>query len=87
MGIVHVVMFQFEPLATPEEIQSVSQPAHRAAATAGRLTRAQVCMHMLALKENCIHPDTGKPYVQKAMGGTDNSPEGRQARSSPACNL
>ncbi|KAK3937142.1 stress responsive A/B barrel domain protein [Diplogelasinospora grovesii] len=37
-----------------------------------------VCERMLALKDNCLHPQTNKPYVKMAMGGIDNSPEGMQ---------
>lgn len=33
---------------------------------------------MLALKDNCVHPQTKKPYLKMAMGGMDNSPEGKQ---------
>ncbi|KAF2196703.1 hypothetical protein GQ43DRAFT_426059 [Delitschia confertaspora ATCC 74209] len=32
----------------------------------------------LALKNDCIHPKTNKPYIKSASGGTDNSPEGIQ---------
>lgn len=59
MGIVHIVMFAFKPLAPPEDIQ-------------------KVCDAMLALKDNCVHPETKKPYVKTGKGGKDNSPEGRQ---------
>ncbi len=31
---------------------------------------------MLALKDECLHPTTNKPYVKMAMGGKQNSPEG-----------
>ena len=31
---------------------------------------------MLALKTNCIHPDTGKPYIKASSGGVNNSIEG-----------
>lgn len=33
---------------------------------------------MLALKDNCVHPETKQPYVKTGKGGKDNSPEGRQ---------
>ncbi|KAL3459054.1 hypothetical protein BJX64DRAFT_291597 [Aspergillus heterothallicus] len=36
------------------------------------------CKQMLSLKDRCIHPSTGKPYIQAAIGGRDNSPEGAQ---------
>ncbi|OCL03145.1 stress responsive A/B barrel domain protein [Glonium stellatum] len=37
-----------------------------------------VCDRMLALKDNCIHPTSGKLYVKSSTGGTDNSIEGIQ---------
>ncbi|OJJ59623.1 hypothetical protein ASPSYDRAFT_175609 [Aspergillus sydowii CBS 593.65] len=36
------------------------------------------CKQMLGLKEKCLHPSTGKPYIQSASGGKDNSPEEAQ---------
>ncbi|PBP19539.1 hypothetical protein BUE80_DR009760 [Diplocarpon rosae] len=36
----------------------------------------EVNARMLALKENCVHPITKKPYVRMGMGGRQNSPEG-----------
>lgn len=33
---------------------------------------------MLALKDDCIHPTSKKPYIKSASGGTDNSSEGIQ---------
>jgi hypothetical protein len=33
---------------------------------------------MIALRENCIHPTTNKPYILDSSGGRDNSPEGHQ---------
>ncbi|KAF3763117.1 stress responsive A/B barrel domain protein [Cryphonectria parasitica EP155] len=59
MGIIHVVMFAFEPLAPAEDVQGV-------------------CDRMLALKDNCVHPQSKKPYVKMGMGGRDNSTEGHQ---------
>lgn len=38
----------------------------------------QVCDKMLALRDQCIHPQTQKPYVKMGIGGRDNSPEGLQ---------
>ncbi|KAI9371399.1 hypothetical protein BJX61DRAFT_511651 [Aspergillus egyptiacus] len=37
-----------------------------------------VCARMLALKENCLHPASQKPYIVSSSGGKDNSPEGIQ---------
>ncbi|KAF7562378.1 hypothetical protein G7046_g1735 [Stylonectria norvegica] len=33
---------------------------------------------MLGLKNKCIHPETGKPYIKSSIGGIDNSIEGMQ---------
>ncbi|KAB8258188.1 hypothetical protein BDV32DRAFT_126239 [Aspergillus pseudonomiae] len=37
-----------------------------------------VCSRMLALKDNCLHPSSNKPYIKTSFGGIDNSPEGIQ---------
>ncbi|KAJ9132559.1 hypothetical protein NKR19_g9264 [Coniochaeta hoffmannii] len=37
-----------------------------------------VCDRMLALKNNCVHPDTKKTYIKSAVGGRENSKEGLQ---------
>ncbi|ORY12984.1 stress responsive A/B barrel domain-domain-containing protein [Clohesyomyces aquaticus] len=37
-----------------------------------------VSQQMLALRDNCIHPTSKKPYIKSASGGTDNSQEGFQ---------
>ncbi|KAF2762161.1 hypothetical protein EJ05DRAFT_535427 [Pseudovirgaria hyperparasitica] len=34
------------------------------------------CVQMLALKDNCLHPTSGKPYIVSSQGGLNNSPEG-----------
>lgn len=31
---------------------------------------------MLGLGQNCLHPQTQKPYIKSAIGGKNNSPEG-----------
>ncbi|KAH7146391.1 stress responsive A/B barrel domain protein [Dactylonectria macrodidyma] len=33
---------------------------------------------MLTLKDRCLHPDTGKPYILSSKGGSDNSIENLQ---------
>ena len=33
---------------------------------------------MLALKEKCMHPASGKAYIRSSVGGKDVSIEGRQ---------
>jgi hypothetical protein len=35
---------------------------------------------MLALKDNCLHPLSQKPYIKSSLGGLDNSIEGLQVR-------
>ncbi|KAL3482645.1 stress responsive A/B barrel domain-containing protein [Aspergillus germanicus] len=45
-------------------------------AAAGAIQDA--CKNLLSLKDRCIHPATGRPYIQSASGGRDNSPEGAQ---------
>lgn len=30
---------------------------------------------MLALKDDCMHPTTNKPYIKSSIGGRNNSPE------------
>ena len=45
------------------------------------VTHAQVedvCKRMVALQDNCIHPETKQPYVKSFGGGRDTSPEGLQ---------
>ncbi|RMD43259.1 hypothetical protein DV735_g1851, partial [Chaetothyriales sp. CBS 134920] len=38
----------------------------------------QVCQQMMALKEQCVHPRSAKPYITSLTGGLDNSAEGYQ---------
>lgn len=33
---------------------------------------------MIALKDNCIHPDTNRPYMKMSVGGTDPYPQDHQ---------
>ncbi|OIW26866.1 stress responsive A/B barrel domain protein [Coniochaeta ligniaria NRRL 30616] len=37
-----------------------------------------LCDRMLALKTNCVHPETKKTYIKSATGGKENSAEGLQ---------
>ncbi|KAI8656422.1 Stress-response A/B barrel domain-containing protein [Fusarium sp. Ph1] len=39
---------------------------------------AELISRMLALKETCLHPSTGKPYLTTCAGGRDNSVQGLQ---------
>ncbi|KAI1194399.1 stress responsive A/B barrel domain-containing protein [Nemania serpens] len=48
----------------------------KAEATAEEVEKAY--LHMLSLKDNCLHPATQKPYIRSLTGGKDNSPEGLQ---------
>lgn len=38
---------------------------------------------MFALKDTCLHPKTGKPYIVSASGGRDNSVQGLQVLLAP----
>ncbi|KAI9865145.1 MAG: hypothetical protein M1813_002465 [Trichoglossum hirsutum] len=38
----------------------------------------KISRRMLALKDDCIDPTSGQPYIKSASGGTDNSLEGIQ---------
>ncbi|KAL4908692.1 hypothetical protein BDW74DRAFT_166282 [Aspergillus multicolor] len=38
----------------------------------------EVCRDVVALKEKCLHPRTGKPYIISFEGGKDHSPENAQ---------
>ncbi|KAK8165686.1 hypothetical protein BKA80DRAFT_271963 [Phyllosticta citrichinensis] len=38
----------------------------------------EVCRRVLALKDECIHPTTKKPYIKSFIGGIDKSEEGLQ---------
>ncbi|KAF4964195.1 hypothetical protein FSARC_7829 [Fusarium sarcochroum] len=44
----------------------------------GTETVDDVVARMFRLKNECIHPDTGKPYILSSRGGHDNSVEGRE---------
>ncbi|KAF1830479.1 hypothetical protein BDW02DRAFT_642162 [Decorospora gaudefroyi] len=44
--------------------------------TASHYQIQKICTQMLALKENCIHATTQKPYIKSFTGGKNNSPEG-----------
>lgn len=87
MAIVHIVMFSFKPLIPPDEIQDVS--AQCSSGNQGNhmerilIENTKVCDRMLALKDNCIHPESKKPYVKTGRGGKDNSPEGQQVSEAP----
>lgn len=42
---------------------------------------------MLALKDNCLNPETQKPYLKSVIGGKDNSVEGIQVLLPVSCVL
>ncbi|KAL5593943.1 hypothetical protein FOBRF1_013045 [Fusarium oxysporum] len=54
------------------------------APTASTASIDDACKRMLSLKDKCLHPSSGKPYIQAASGGRDNSPEGQQCGISHA---
>ncbi|KAJ9219107.1 hypothetical protein DTO271D3_5742 [Paecilomyces variotii] len=43
--------------------------------TASAESIKDVLTRLAALKDQCIHPSTQKPYILSLKGGTDNSPE------------
>ncbi|KAL4738899.1 hypothetical protein BDV11DRAFT_127295 [Aspergillus similis] len=40
--------------------------------------KAKVASRIRALRETCLHPETGKPYIVSMKAGRDNSIEGLQ---------
>lgn len=46
--------------------------------TASAQEVSNVCNSIIRLKDECIHPETNKPYILSVTGGTDNSPLGLQ---------
>ncbi|ROW06617.1 hypothetical protein VMCG_04244 [Cytospora schulzeri] len=38
--------------------------------------KQNVAHEVLALKDRCLGPETGKPYIKSLTGGKNNSPEG-----------
>lgn len=42
---------------------------------------------MLGLKTQCIHPETGAPYIKSSVGGKDNSPERASVNNQPQPSL
>lgn len=91
-GVIHIVHFQFKAGTTESEKKEVcyifAQIRGRDLGTYGAelvLTlhahAAQVAREMLALKDRCLNPATGKPYIKSFSGGKDNSPEGMSVSS------
>lgn len=84
MAITHIVLFQLKAGLSAEVVNDVrhSTMFHKILLTyhQSMLTPRQVCTRMLALKDNCIHPTSQKPYIVSSSGGVDNSPEGLQVR-------
>lgn len=83
-GVIHIVHFQFKAGTSESEKQHVRclnpnvlnispSPIFFYANAHGL---RQVAQEMLALKDRCLHPETGKPYIKSFTGGKDNSPEG-----------
>ena len=74
MPVIHIVLFEWKPAASPEqisEVQSVLSCNDRMADS------IQACTRMLGLKDNCIHPTSQKPYIKSFSGGKNTSPEGK----------
>ena len=79
MSVTHVVFFQFNSSASPGVINDVC--VHSDYLNLTKFRWFKISSRMLALKDNCIHPTSKKPYIKSASGGTDNSPEGLQVCS------
>ncbi|RDW65654.1 uncharacterized protein DSM5745_09393 [Aspergillus mulundensis] len=62
MSVTHMVVFHFKESTSDAKIEE----------------SAQICREIIALKENCIHPKTQKPYIKSFEGGKDHSPENAQ---------
>lgn len=45
----------------------------------------QTCQQFLSLKDQCVHPESKKPYLRSLLGGRDNSPEGLAVRTVDIC--
>lgn len=78
-SVTHIVLFEYKRNAKPEDIAEVTTESGFTI-TGQILTcgNEQTNRRMLALKENCIHPDKGHPYIKSLTGGRDNSIEGLQ---------
>ncbi len=79
MSVVHIVLFQFRSLDTPEEIQEViaalALHPRFLPSLSSRLTRSKVIDGFLALNTACVNPQTNQPYL-KVVGGRELGPEG-----------
>lgn len=81
MVIIHIVLFEFKPTTTHEQVQEVGIcPVYYCWLY---LIYKQACDRMLVLREKCVHPTTKSTYIKSAVGGRDNSPEGHQVPHSP----
>ncbi|KAH8692298.1 stress responsive A/B barrel domain protein [Talaromyces proteolyticus] len=47
--------------------------------SADTATINDACSRMLALRDNCLHPSSQRPYIKSSSGGLDNSIEGIQS--------
>lgn len=74
--MVHVVLFQFKAGLEATVVNEVRHPP--AANSFTYCLWIKTCKRMLALEHDCVHPETGKPYIKSSSGGKDNSPEGLQ---------
>ncbi|KDQ10471.1 hypothetical protein BOTBODRAFT_163760 [Botryobasidium botryosum FD-172 SS1] len=43
--------------------------------TADATAADDITKYMLALRDQCVHPDTGVPYIKSTIGGLNNSKE------------
>lgn len=84
-SVTHIVLYQFKKTADPAAIDVVCPLVHMAEQSLLRHPRAgadwsQACARMLALKDNCVLPNTQNAYIGRISGGRDNSNERLQVR-------
>jgi hypothetical protein len=86
MAVTHMVLLTFKFTTNDAEKKDVSSASNVALTynlpTYSRLS--QLISKMLGLQSACLHATTQKPYILSITGGSDNSPEGLQVRTSEA---
>jgi hypothetical protein len=82
MSITHIVLFQFKADIEPRIIKDVwclNLCQHLCKVANNNYKKT--CDRLLALRDNCLHATSQKPYIKAVSGGADNSPEGKQVCS------
>lgn len=77
MPLIHIVLFKFQASLNDAEVKEV-RCLHLPCFVICTEKYQKICDEMLALRTNCINPQTNKPYIITSSGGKDNSPEGAQ---------